>query len=134
MSERPGPYNIHSTFLRLRSDVSVEPLAVDGDFWPKLTRGEFGDFRNEFLVTSHAFDRDWPNWEMHPNGDEIVCLLNGVATFILELEGNSRAIELRESGDYLIVPRGVWHTARVGEPSRMLFITAGEGTQHGEAT
>lgn len=134
MSEHPGPYNIHSTFLRLRGDVSVEPLAVDHDFWQKLTHGDFGDFRNEYLVTSHAFDFDWSNWEMHPNGDEMVCLLDGVAAFNLDLDGNSRAFELRETGDYLIVPKGTWHTARVRGPSRMLFITAGEGTQHREVT
>jgi hypothetical protein len=55
-------------------------------------------------VTSHAFDTDWPLWAMHPNGDEIVCL-----------------------------PKGTWHTAKARAASHMLFITAGEGTQHRDA-
>lgn len=134
MSRHPGPYNLESTFLRLRSDVSVEPLAVDDGFWQKLGRGELGDFHNEYLVTSHAFNSDWPAWEMHPNGDEMVCLLAGAVTFIVEQDGGHREFELRGSGDYLIVPKGAWHTARVSEPSRMLFITAGEGTQHRKRT
>jgi hypothetical protein len=33
-------------------------------------------------------------------------------------------------GDYVLVPRGIWHTVRVHTPSSVLFITPGEGTQH----
>ena len=57
-------------------------LPVDG-FWPKLMQGQLGDFRHEYLVTTAAYSADWPNWEMHPNGDEIVCLLEGSATMVL---------------------------------------------------
>lgn len=133
MKIQAGPYNLSSTYLRLRSDVSVEPLTVDDTFWHRVVTGQLGTFHNEYLVTSHAFDSDWSTWEMHPNGDEIVCLLSGAVTFILEQEGENEAIELKESGAYAIVPKGIWHTARVGMPSRMIFITAGEGTQHREA-
>lgn len=130
MPENPGPYNINSTFLRLRSDVSVEPLTADDGFWDKLGRGALGDFHNEYLVSCHAFDGDWASWEMHPNGDEMVCLLEGAVTFVLEREDGNREIELRDTGDFAVVPQGTWHTARIREPSRVLFITAGEGTQH----
>jgi quercetin dioxygenase-like cupin family protein len=70
---------------------------------------------------------------MHPKGDEIVYLLSGAVTFILEREHGHEAIELNEPGSYVIVPRGTWHTARTKDPASMLFITAGEGTQHREA-
>lgn len=134
MSRHPGPYELDSTFLRLGNNASVEPLAVDDGFWEKLGRGEFGDFHNEYLVTSHVFNQDWTSWEMHPNGDEIVCLIEGAVTFVLEQDGAHRELHLDRTGELVIVPRGTWHTARVGEPSRMLFITAGEGTRHREAT
>jgi hypothetical protein len=29
----------------------------------------------------------------------------------------------------VVVPRGVWHTARVHAPSRMLHVTLGAGTE-----
>lgn len=134
MNRTPGPYNIDSDVLRLRGDASVEPIAVDEDFWRKLAHGEFGNFHHEYLVSCHAFDRDWTSWEMHPHGDEMVCLLEGAVTFVLERDGEERSFELHRSGDFLIVPKGAWHTARVREPARMLFITAGEGTQHREIT
>ncbi len=126
----PGPYELATTWLRLRSDVSIEPLPLDAEFWPRLMNGQLGTFHNEYLVTTFGYDRDWPNWEMHPNGDEIVLLLEGRTTMVLEIDGRERLVELGESGSYVLVPRGTWHTARTGSACRMLFITAGEGTQH----
>jgi mannose-6-phosphate isomerase-like protein (cupin superfamily) len=131
MSRPPtGPFELASTYLRLRPDASVEPLPVDDTFWPRLMRGELGNFRHEYLVTTFGYDRDWPNWERHPNGDEVVVLLEGRATFVLEIDGAERLVPLDTSGAYVVVPRGTWHTARTASPCRMLFITAGEGTEH----
>ena len=126
----PARLDLSSTFLRLRSDASVEPLPVDATFWQRLSSGQLGTFHHEFLVTTHAFDKDWPMWEMHPNGDEVVCLLSGAATFVLERDGAHHTIDLDTPGSYAIVPKGTWHTARARAASNMLFITAGEGTQH----
>lgn len=126
-------YNITSTYLRLRSNASIETLTVDNTFWQKLSSGKLGDFHNEYLVSCHSFDSDWSVWEMHPNGDEVVCLLTGDVTFVLELEGGDQKIRLTENGAYTIVPKGTWHKAKINTLSRMLFITAGEGTQHRQA-
>ncbi len=41
--------------------------------------GELGTFHREYLVTSATYSTDWPSWEIHPNGDEIVCLRSGEA-------------------------------------------------------
>ncbi|OZS41273.1 cupin domain-containing protein, partial [Photobacterium sanguinicancri] len=114
----------------LRSDARVEPLPVDAAFWQRLVSGELGTFHNEYLVSLYDFGADWTSWERHPNGDEIVLLLSGAVTFILEHDGQQQATQLEQAGAYLIVPKGTWHTARVATPSRMLFITAGEGTEH----
>ena len=124
------PLDLSSTYLRLRPDASVEPLAVDSRFWQRIASGELGSFHNEYLVSCHSFETSWAVWEMHPNGDEIVCLLSGSVTFILEREQGAQAIELNRSGTYVIVLKGTWHTAKTQGPCRMLFITAGEGTEH----
>jgi mannose-6-phosphate isomerase-like protein (cupin superfamily) len=129
-SAQPGPFDLATTYLRLRNDASIEPLPVNDDFWPRIMSGALGTFHHEYLVTMHGFDSDWPNWEAHPNGDEVVCLLKGRVTMVLELEGREHFVELSEPGGYVLVPRGTWHTARTRAPCRMLFITAGEGTQH----
>ena len=122
--------NLATTFLRLRSDAAIEPLPVDDAFWRRIAGGELGTFHNEYLVSMHEFNADWTGWEMHPNGDEIVCLLSGQVTFVLDLAQGRREVLLDTSGAFVLVPRGTWHTARTDEPSRMLFITAGEGTEH----
>jgi mannose-6-phosphate isomerase-like protein (cupin superfamily) len=122
--------NLASTYLRLRPDSSIEKLPVDG-FWPQLMKGELGDFHHEYLVTTGEYDADWQGWEMHPHGDEIVCLLSGRATLILEATDGSRSeLELAQPGSFALVPRGSWHTAKIASASRFFFITAGEGTQH----
>ncbi len=125
-----GAHLLSSTYLRLRPDASVEPLHAGNDFWQRLMSGRLGDFHHEYLVTTFAYDKDWPNWEMHPNGDEVVLLLEGATTLVLELDGRERLVELRAACSYVVVPRGTWHTSRTRGPCRMLFITAGEGTQH----
>ena len=133
MSERLK-FNVHSDFLRLRPDCSAEPLPLGDEFWPRLMSGKLGDFHHEFLVATSAFDKDWSNWECHPNGDEIVLLLNGRVTFVLETPEGERREELNRNGDYVRVPRDTWHTAKTTVPTTMLFITAGEGTRHRPAT
>ena len=127
------PLKLDSTYLRLKADAPAEPLPVDETFWPRLIAGELGDFHNEYLVTLLSFDSDWTGWEKHPQGDEIVVLLEGAVTFVLDRDGKHAETALDESGTYVIVPRGTWHTARVRKPARMLFITPGEGTETRES-
>ena len=129
-SPAPGPYVLSDTCLRLRSDASAEPIPINDEFWPRLMSGKLGDFHNEYLVTTFSYDKDWPNWEMHPNGDEIVMLLEGKTTLVLEVEGGEKVVELNEACAYVVVPRGTWHTGRARGPCRMLFMTPGEGTQN----
>ncbi|MBV9190616.1 MAG: cupin domain-containing protein [Betaproteobacteria bacterium] len=69
----------------------------------------------------------WPTWERHPAGDEIVCLLSGRATFVLE---DGKRIDVGEPGEFVIVPKGTWHTAKTTVPTKMVFVTPGEGTEN----
>jgi oxalate decarboxylase/phosphoglucose isomerase-like protein (cupin superfamily) len=71
---------------------------------------------------------EWVHWEMHPAGDEIVCLLSGAIDLILQEAEREWSLELRARAAG-IIPRGVWHRAIVHTPSDVLFITRGAGTQ-----
>jgi mannose-6-phosphate isomerase-like protein (cupin superfamily) len=122
--------NILSTYLRLKPDSRIEKLPADETFWPQLIAGKLGDFHHEYLVTCYTYSSNWPTWEMHPNGDEIVCMISGQATMILEENGAQRQLVLAKPGDFAFVPQGTWHTCKTGTPTTMLFITAGEGTQN----
>jgi mannose-6-phosphate isomerase-like protein (cupin superfamily) len=129
----PGPFNLATTYLRLRADNSAEPLPVDDKFWPQLMSGALGDFHRESLVTMNSFDATWTSWEMHPNGDEFVCLVSGRVSMVLDIDGRETIAELEAPGDYVLVPRGTWHTARTRDKCAMFFVTPGEGTQHRSA-
>jgi len=130
MSNANRAFNLNATYLRLRSDVTIEALNGDATFWPRLMSGQLGDFHNEFLVITTDYVEDWAFWEMHPAGDELVCLLAGAVVMILEQDGKPVATSLEAPGEFVLVPKGTWHTAKVSASCRMLFITAGEGTQH----
>ncbi|MBT6272776.1 MAG: cupin [Chromatiales bacterium] len=129
-SDSGWTFNLDSTYLRLRSDVSVEPLPVDGSFWRDMASGNLGTFHDEYLVSTHTYETDWNQWEMHPYGDEVVVLLSGAINVLFQVDIGMRRTSLEKTGTFIIVPRGTWHTAEVLEPSTALFITAGEGTQH----
>ncbi len=124
-----APLHIESTHLRLKPNGLADRLPVTDQFWPDLIAGKFGDFHNEYLVTTSSFHAPWPTWEKHPNGDEIVILLSGSVDFTLETAEGNKVVQVRKSGEYVFVPKAHWHTADPLQPTTMLFITAGEGTQ-----
>jgi len=82
------------------------------------------------LVSLFRFEESWTSWEMHPAGEEVVCVVQGHMTLHQELaDGSTQSWELGP-GDYAINPRGAWHTADASEPVVALFITPGAGTTH----
>ena len=128
------PLHLASTHLRLRPDTSVETLTVDETFWMRLASGALGSFHDEYLVTLQRYAEAWSMSEMHPAGDEVVCLIDGAMDFELEEDAGTRIVALRGAGEFVIVPRGTWHTARPQPRATLLFITPGEGTRHRPAS
>ena len=124
----PSARDLIDTFAHLGDDGAVTPLPVTETFWQDLAQRS--DLTAGRLVSFYEFDSDWESWEVHPAGDEIVCLVSGAADLLLELPDGVATVELRTPGSYAIVPRGTWHTAHAKEPTRALFITAGAGTDH----
>lgn len=84
------------------------------------------------LVAMHTFTSDWPTWEIHPEGDEVVLCVSGQITLIQELGESRFHSETLGPGEYLVNPAGVWHTADVAQSATVLFITSGAGTQNRE--
>jgi mannose-6-phosphate isomerase-like protein (cupin superfamily) len=116
-----------ATFFHLPDGPDATPLPVTPDFWEKLAARR--DLHGGRLVSTYRFTEDWSSWERHPAGDELVCQLSGAMDFVLDEGGRERTVALRGRAAVL-VPRGVWHTARVLETSEALFVTRGEGTEH----
>ena len=89
------------------------------------------DQRAELVdVTPTVFEELDRPFERHPAGDELVCLLSGGTTVVLDHGGREESVELTRAGEYVVIPKGTWHIARTSQPTRLLFVTPGEGTEH----
>lgn len=121
------PIDPQQTYVHLAEYGSAR--SVPGESFWQLPPSELDAFGKGWLVSEFSFTQDWPSWEMHPHGDEFVYLLAGSVELLLERDSGVESIVLEGSGA-VVVPRGVWHTAKVRAPSRMLHVTRGEGTEN----
>lgn len=120
-----------SNFVVLKDSLLADVVDVTPDLYQRLDR-EYGDFAGHLLIASHAFDEDWPTWEIHPAGDEMVVLVSGDVDLVLAGDDGDDVTRMTEPGTFAIVPKNTWHTARVRRHSVMLFVTPGEGTENRE--
>lgn len=75
-----------------------------------------------------TMSRDAPHaGEMHADGDEILYLISGRVLVTLETDPIEK-IEMTP-GDGMIVPKGVWHTVSIIEPSKIVYVTPGPNNQ-----
>lgn len=125
-----GPFKAVDTFLHLGPDGISIPLEVNESFWQDLASSGFDHLGPGRLVSTYDFSEDWASWEQHPAGEEVVVLISGALEFVLEMSEGERKVTLEQPGQFLLVPRGTWHTANVSRSAKVLFITPGEGTGH----
>ena len=119
------PIDLEQVFLALSADGRADALLGE-HFGARLSKAP-PDMA--YLVGVYPFDADWPHWEMHPKGHEVLIFLEGRLELTIEADGQRRAVEVGR-GATLVIPPGAWHIARVLEPGRMIGVTFGEGTQH----
>ncbi|WP_028934379.1 cupin domain-containing protein [Pseudonocardia spinosispora] len=69
------------------------------------------------------------HWEMHPNADELVGVVDGHARLCFEAaQGEAEEIVDLRSGAAVVVPRGRWHRVELRGPTDMFSITLRAGT------
>lgn len=115
-------------YVLLTADGASQTTPGGAAFW-SLPPEAAARFDEGWLISEFVCTEDWANWEMHPEGDEFVYLLDGDVELLLELPSGVTSTRLSGRAA-LIVPRGAWHTAKVLAPSRLLFVTRGAGTRH----
>jgi cupin superfamily acireductone dioxygenase involved in methionine salvage len=119
--------SIDELFVVIDSEKNAHVEMADAELYARL-EANYSGFRGCELISCHNFEKDWDSWEIHPNGDEVVLLLEGNLTFLLQADKGQMSVDLKKMGDYVIVPKNTWHTAKVYSHSKVLFITPGEGT------
>ena len=127
MAIEPGPHDLDAVRFIFGPTGEGTTKATSPAFYEELDQ-QFESFRGHLLIQRFTFDEPWPTWEVHPEGDEFVYLLEGDTDFLLRRDGVDSSIRVSEPGSYVVVPKGTWHTARPYTSTTMLFVTPGEGT------
>jgi mannose-6-phosphate isomerase-like protein (cupin superfamily) len=108
-----GIIDLARNFLVLRADGSLEDKAQTPGPPPRLDGYSIGIWET---------DRPAPhNGEMHPDGDELIIVLEG--TVVVEYDGRGGVSV--GAGQAHIVPRGVWHRVLPQGNCRLLYATPG---------
>ncbi len=123
--------NLASIWAVIKPGLRVDTVPVTAGVYAELDR-DYQQFHGHSLVAMHSFSSDWASWEIHPHGDEIVVLLSGSIRLTLREAQGDTTSRLDQPGDFVVVPRNIWHTARVDEPAQVLFVTPGEGTANAD--
>ena len=118
-------FDLEQVYLSLNRSGSAVELP-GADFMERLVHSP-ADMA--YLVSITHQDADWPHWERHPKGDEVLVMLEGRLELVLDVDGVESCCPF-SAGQTVVVPAGAWHRARVLEPGRMLALTYGEGTDH----
>ncbi|MFU7526894.1 cupin [Qipengyuania sp. ASV99] len=123
---------LEESFIHLGLGASAVPQPPFTGFdWYEAYGARHGDDGAEGrLVSQYTFTDDWPSWEMHPMGAEVVICTQGAMLLHQEFPDGSLAQVTLKAGEYAINPPGVWHIADIAAQATAIFITAGEGTQH----
>jgi quercetin dioxygenase-like cupin family protein len=108
--------------------VRQEPFTGEPAWYERYAARNAADGAEGRLVTVHSFTEPWDSWEVHPHGEELVLCTEGAITLHQEIDGEVRQATIR-SGEAVVNPPGVWHTADVAGPATAVFITAGMGTE-----
>lgn len=120
------PFDLRDTFAHLQT-TGAEPVATGPDFWAELASGDRRYPGRLAMIL--PMTEDFPHWECHPAGEELIVMLSGACTLILETAAGETRTHL-EAGKAVLVPTGVWHRMEILEPGEALFVTEGEGSEH----
>jgi hypothetical protein len=120
----------HPVHLGLGAKVVAQPEFAGMPWYEAYAQRTAADDAEGRLVSLHDFTESWESWEMHPFGDELVVCLEGAITLLQELPDGQFHSAMLQACEYAINPAGTWHTAEVAGPTRVMFVTAGQGTEH----
>ena len=128
-----GPFNLGETPIHIpdssaKLTVPLEGFKFDGPSFEAYIsiHCQDGPGRLMMIETTPA---DWPTWERHTDGDEIVHILEGAGDFIQDTDDGEVRIPIA-AGVTILNPKGVWHTADVTSPMKAIYLTPCPGTEH----
>jgi len=120
----------HDSAKAVTLDTVVAEVAKDGGVLFAPCRPGPPPRVDGHLLALTSLERSPPHLgERHPDGDELIYLLSGKVTVVIEGPGGDWRHALRP-GDALIVARGLWHRIEVARPARLVHLTPGPSAEH----
>lgn len=121
-------FELTSTYVVVADNTATTHTGGQS-FWRRLADNDpaLDPAGRGWLVSSYLLDESWPNWEMHPNGDEIVHCRSGSFELVVEADDGPRGFAMTP-GATIVITKGTWHTVRVTQRAELLHITYGSGT------
>lgn len=107
------------------AELRVTPDTPPEDSLSSLHR--LGRF-NQCLLGLVRFSGLTP-WERHPDGDELLQVLDGAVDVTL-LTDDGTVERTLASGSVFIVPSGLWHRQRPHAAVTLMFATPSQNTEH----
>jgi quercetin dioxygenase-like cupin family protein len=124
-----SPYHLRRDAIHLGGPRSAAPVPAFNEDYERYMAAHCTEADPGRLIAVHESREDWPVWEVHPAGDEVVVVLQGRAEFLLDRGGEITRIVVGPH-EAIINPAGVPHTANVLEPFTAMYITPCPGTEH----
>src|SRR5258708_39353604 len=109
--------NVKAEFDKLRMLQDRAPETPDFD--RKGAFGRLADYRDGGIFSAKFSGNS--AWERHPNGDELVQIVDGSTTLYLIADDGMQTITLT-AGMFAIVPQNMWH--RFEAPDGVSVMTA----------
>lgn len=123
--------SLHDHCIHLARDGTMQFFAKTSEAFRKASRDP-GAMDGRLLALHHvssARDVHYPDWEMHPAGDELLIVASGSLS-VEYRQGETTHTAALPSPAAFIVPAGVWHRVIVHESSVLIAITPRLHTTH----
>lgn len=78
------------------------------------------DYRDGAIFLAHYAGHS--EWERHPNGDELVMVVDG-DTVLVQLTKGEEVITRLERGELLVVPQNTWHRFEAPNGVKIMTVT-----------
>jgi mannose-6-phosphate isomerase-like protein (cupin superfamily) len=111
----------------------AEKFALFDDTWSPKIVGELNGFYVKIVRMDGAFV-----WHQHDLEDELFFVVEGTLEMRYRDEDGSERTEDVDSGEFVVVPRGVVHCPVAAQPVKLILIepktTTNTGTERNERT
>lgn len=122
--------------LGLQATATSLTTITGGEWYEEYSKNHENDGLEGRLVSMYTFTEPWDTWEMHPHGEEVVLCTAGEMTLhqtrnVPAAAGDESDVTtvILKAGEYVVNPKGMWHTADCYAPCSAVFITPGLGTE-----